>query len=327
MATKTGGSLSAQAVLGALKESSRILRWGFGLLALLYLTSGFTRVAPHENAIVLRFGKLQPNIHSPGFLFAWPFPIDEVVRVPVRSALELRLDAWGSPGDAAQGVTTLHPVRNGYTLTGDANIVHTRLTVRYQIVDPVAAVFSASEPEPLLEAILYQSVTSVLAHTGVDAALTSERDLMRQEIQRLAQEELNRLGMGIQLVAVEFRELLPARAVIPAFQEVVSAQVEARTISQQAESYRAEQLPAAEAEAYRVRQEAMAEAGNLVARANGEASSFLALYAEYEQTPAVTRARLRAETWELISQNVKTSMILPGSPGQLWLPTEPETQP
>jgi len=250
-----------------------------------------------------------------------------VVRVPVRSALELRLDAWGSPPETPQDVTTLHPFRNGYSLTGDANIVHARLTVRYQIVDPVAAVFSVSEPEPLLEAVLYQSLTSALAQTGVDAALTTERDLMRQEIQRLAQEKLDELEMGVQLVAVEFRELLPARAVIPAFQEVVSAQVEARTISQNAERYREEQLPAAKAEAYRIRQEAIGEATNLLARAKGEANSFEAILAEYRLTPDVTRARLRAETWEVISQNLNTSMVLPGSPGHLWLPTVPGNQP
>ncbi len=322
MPTKSGTSVSAQAVLGALQESSRLIRWGFLLLALLYLFSGVTRVAPHENAVILRFGKLQPKLHPPGLLFAWPLPVDEVIRVPVRSALELRLDAWGSP--EGNGSETLHPFRTGYTLTGDANVVHARLTARFRIVDPIAYAFSAQDPELLLEALLYQSLTRSLASTGVDAALTTERELLRQDAQRLAQAELDRLELGIQIVALEFRELLPEVSVIPAFQEVVSAQVESRTISQQAQSYRAEVIPAAEAEAYRMRQEAQAAAADQIARAQGEAHSFRSLRREYQRNPELTRTRMRAETWEQISGQIKGSTLLPNAAEHMWVPTQPE---
>ncbi|MEM7167632.1 MAG: FtsH protease activity modulator HflK [Planctomycetota bacterium] len=320
MNAKSSRSLPAEAVLGALRGSSRAIRWGVTVLVLLYLASGVHRVAPNESALVLRFGKLQPQVHTPGLLFAWPPPVDEVIRVPVRSALEILLDDWGAPPEGSPAVTTMHPVRDGYTLTGDANVVHARLSVRYQIVDPVAAVFATQQREALSEAVLYQSLARVLARTSVDAALTTDRDLVRQETQRLAQQELDRLGLGLQLAAVEFRELLPARPVLPAFQEVVSAQVEARVLSQQAESYRAETLPGAQAEAYRVRQEAMADQHDRIARAKGEAQSFKVLLAESRQSPAVTRARLWAETWEVVAPKLQTTTVLPDTPGQLWLP-------
>ncbi|MEM6672300.1 MAG: FtsH protease activity modulator HflK [Planctomycetota bacterium] len=320
-------SLSSQTVLGALRETARFSRWGFVLLGLLYLGSGITRVAPNENALVLRFGELQPRIHPPGVLLTWPAPIDEVVRVPVRSVLELRLDAWGAPPEVDPSVApapaTMHPIRDGYTLTGDANLVHPRLAVRYQIVDPVAAVLSVKERDALLEGVMYRSLAIALARSSVDAALATERDLVRQETQRLAQDELDLLGTGLQLVAVEFRELLPARRVLPAFREVVNAQVEAKTRLQEAETYRAKLLPEAEAEAYRIRQEATAESQGLVARARGEAAAFTALLEEYRKAPALTKARLHAETLEVVGEALRTVTVLPDSPGQLWLPTAP----
>ncbi|MEM8884052.1 MAG: protease modulator HflK [Planctomycetota bacterium] len=317
-------SVSSEAVLGALRESARVIRWGFVLLALLYLASGITRVGPQENALVLRFGKLQPQVHPPGLLFTWPAPIDEVIRVPVRAALELRLDAWGAPPEGtAEIAATMHPVRDGYTLTGDANVVHPRLAVRYQIVDPVAAAFSIRQRDALLEAVLYRSLARALAQTGVDAAWTSGRDEVRRDTQLLAQEELDRLDAGIQITAVEVRELLPARLVLPAFREVVSAEVEARTLRQEAEAYRAQTLPEAEASAYRIRQEATAAADSAKARAEGESSAFTALLKEYRKSPALTKARLRAETLEAVLPALRTVTILPDSPGHIWLPTTP----
>lgn len=329
MAGKSGRSLSAEAVLGALRGSTRLIRWGFAALVLLYLGAGITRVGPQESALVLRFGKLQPQVHPPGLLFAWPPPVDEVIRVPTRRALEARLDRWGAP--AAEPATTtntptMHPVRDGYTLTGDANIIHLRATARYQITDPVAAVFTAQPREALLDAVLYQALTRVLAGTNVDAALTTGRDAARQEAQRQAQAALDRLGLGLQLAGLEFRELLPARPVVPAFQDVISAQVEARTLTQQAESYRAETLPVAQAEAYRLRQAATAQASDRVARATGEARAFTALLAQYRQNPAVTRARLRAETLEAVAPGLRTT-VLPEAPGQLWLSPRGESRP
>jgi len=319
----TGNSLTATAVLGALRSSGRVMRWGFTALVALYLGSGVTRVGPNENALVLRLGKLQPQVHPPGLLWAWPVPVDEVIRVPVRSTLELRLDRWGAPpaGDATNAVAaTMHPVRDGYTLTGDANIIHARLTARYQLTDPVAAVLTAQQRDALIEAAVYQAYAQALAAAPVDEALTTGRDAVRQEAQRLAQEALDRLGLGAQLLALELRELLPARPVLPAFQEVISAQVEARTLAQQAESYRAEMLPAAQAESYRLRQTATAAARGQVARARGEATAFKALLAEYRLNPAVTRARLRAETLDAIGPGLKTTVTPPNAPVRVWLP-------
>src|SRR5215217_1893832 len=166
---------SGHALFGALAATIKLLRWLLAGLVGIYLCSGITRVAPNEDALVYRLGRLQREVHPPGLCFALPPPIDRVVKIPTRTQHELFLNAWspdehaavpstplasgasempasllavlptantGLAGSAPPAGKGLHPVFDGYTLTGDANIVQARLTARYRITDPFAYVSS-----------------------------------------------------------------------------------------------------------------------------------------------------------------------------------------
>jgi len=310
------------AVLQAMQSSVKLLRWGLLVLVLIYLASGVTVVGPNESAFVLRFGKLQPGLHSPGLLVALPRPIDEVVKVPTRSVQEIQLDAWAASPDQAPGAT-LHPVRDGYTLTGDANIIRARFSVRYQVADPIAFALNATNQEALLEGILYQAATGVIAQMKVDDVLAAGLEELRSQSLRAAQASIDRLGLGIQLLAFEVREITPAEQVVPAFEDVVSARVESRTLIEEANSYRASELPGAEAEAYRVKQEADAYAEDLTARATGEASAFEAIDAQYKTAPELMRARLYADAMETILHHLQSVTVLQPRGGELRLFLQP----
>ncbi len=310
------------AVLQAMQSSVRLLRWGLLLLVLIYLASGVTVVGPNETAFVLRFGKLQPGLHTSGLLLALPQPIDEVVKVPTRSVQEIQLDAWASTPEEATG-PTLHPVRDGYTLTGDANIIRARFSARYQVADPIAYALSATNQEALLEAALYQAATGVIAQMKVDDVLASGLEELRAESLHVAQAQIDRLGLGIQLLAFEVREITPAQQVLPAFEDVVSARVESRTLIEQANSYRASELPGAEAEAYRVKQEADSFAQDLTARATGEAAAFETIDQQYKTAPQLMRARLYADAMETILHHLQSVTVLPPRGGDLRLFLQP----
>ncbi|BCU78032.1 protease modulator HflK [Luteolibacter sp. LG18] len=90
-----------QALFNAFASTIRVLRWLLGGLAVFYLCSGITRVAPNEDALIYRLGRLQPEVHPPGLLFALPEPIDRVVRVSSRTQHELFLRAWAPDEDRA----------------------------------------------------------------------------------------------------------------------------------------------------------------------------------------------------------------------------------
>ena len=344
---------SGQALFGALAATIRLLRWLLLGLVALYLCSGITRVAPNEDALVYRLGRLQRELHPPGLCFALPPPIDRVVKVPTRTQHELFLNGWApeetatpaaavpaaaappqipasllavmptaNAGLAATPPATgkgLHPVFDGYSLTGDANIVQARLTARYRIADPFAYV-SAAQPEAraaLIEGALLDAATTVLARTKIDDALGSGLESLRTRVRELAQQRLDALRLGLELVAFEINALTPPQATAAAFADVTSAQVEARTTLEQARTYRAQTMPRAEGESFRTRQQAGAEAREVVTRARGEAASFLALLAEHRASPVLVEARLRAETLEQVLSRVKTKTLLPADGGTL----------
>ena len=164
------------------------------------------------------------------------------------------LDAWAPDDDSWRD--SLHPARNPYTITGDVNIIRARFSIRFQIATRSHTSSARAERENLCDAICYQSACRVLAGMSVDDVLTTRRDYIGQESMRLAQAEIDRLGLGFQLLAFETREINPPAQVLPAFQDVVSAKVEAKTLVEPARSRHASVIPEANAEAYRIQQEA-----------------------------------------------------------------------
>ena len=347
---------SGQALFGALAATIKLLRWLLGALVAIYLGSGITRVAPNEDALVYRLGKLQREVHPPGLCFALPPPIDRVVKIPTRTQHELFLNAWAPEETPAANATStpapaasstpqmpaallavlpsanlglaasapppgkgLHPVFDGYSLTGDANIVQARLSVRYRITDPFAYA-GAAQPvsrAPLIEATLFDAATRTLAITKIDDALGSGLELFRTRVRELAQERIDALKLGIELVAFEVNAITPPQATAAAFADVTSAQVEARTTLEQSRTYRAQTMPRAESDAFRTRQQAAADARELTTRARGEAASFVALLKEHRASPELLESRLRAETLEQVLPRVKTKTLMPGEGAHL----------
>jgi modulator of FtsH protease HflK len=306
---------SAHAILAALRSSIRVLRWGMLVLVLIYLCSGITVVAPNQRGLILRFGRALPKSAPPGLLLAFPPPIDEVVMLPAKSVQEVVLDAWKPNDDSWHD--SLHPERDPYTITGDVNIIRARFSIRFQVADPIAYEFGASERENLCNAICYQSACRVLAGMSVDDALTTRRDFIGQESMRIAQAELDRLGLGVQLLAFETREINPPAPVLPAFQDVVSAKVEAKTLVEPARSRRASVIPEANAEAYRIQQKAESYAQGLTAKAQGEVSAFLALLKEYRANPGTVHTRLYAEMIEEVLPKLRVSTVVPTDRGEV----------
>ena len=79
---------------GALKVSFAVLKVIMIILVVLFLLSGITKVGSGERAIVLWFGKIsgvgEGRVIGPGLKFLLPYPIHEIVRIPVRKKSTLR---------------------------------------------------------------------------------------------------------------------------------------------------------------------------------------------------------------------------------------------
>ena len=89
--TQDAGS---QALAEALRSSFVIVKFAMVALVFVILGAGFFTVGPQEKAVILRFGKPQGEgqkmLLGAGLHWSLPYPIDEVVRIPITEIQQVR---------------------------------------------------------------------------------------------------------------------------------------------------------------------------------------------------------------------------------------------
>ena len=152
----TADDTGSQALAEALRSSFAIVKVVMVLMVLVFFGSGFFQVEPQEKAVILRFGRLSGEgtkaLLGPGLHWSFPYPIDEVVRIPITEIQKVSSNiGWyfTTPeqelsGEELPAGPSLNPAVDGYVITADRNILHLRATLYYQIDDPIRAVFGFS---------------------------------------------------------------------------------------------------------------------------------------------------------------------------------------
>ena len=139
----------SQALSEALHSSFLIVKVVMIGLVVVFLGSGFFKVGPSERAVVLHFGKPvgegNKALLGPGLHWSFPRPIDEVVRIPYSEIRTVKsTTGWyfvtkeqEANNYPMPGAPSLNPNVDGYTITAEEDIVHTRATVTYRVTDPI----------------------------------------------------------------------------------------------------------------------------------------------------------------------------------------------
>ena len=162
-------------------EAWQRMHWWVAAMGVLYALSGITIVKPDEAAVILRWGRLvggTPALqeHGPGLLFAFPRPVDQVIRVQVKHVWEVPVTTL-APGiavgtvedeDAPVGGNTLDPLTQGYAVTGDHNIVQVEMVARYRVREPAEWSFYGPKAEDVLRVEVTAAIVRSLGEMGVD---------------------------------------------------------------------------------------------------------------------------------------------------------------
>ena len=132
---------NSQALSDALRSSFVIVKAVMVLLVLAFLSTGMVTVGPQEKAMILRFGKPvgegDAALLGPGLHWAFPPPIDEVVKIPMGQVQTVRSTVgWYQTTAAMEAANSepeprnsLNPLTDSYVLTADGNIIHVRGTL------------------------------------------------------------------------------------------------------------------------------------------------------------------------------------------------------
>jgi membrane protease subunit HflK len=254
-------------------------------------------------AVILRWGRLvgdSPALqeHASGLLFAFPRPIDNVVRVPVKHVYEVPVSTLAPGAPDGSYTSTLDPVAQGYALSGDHNIVHADVVARYRIRDAAQWAFYGPKADEVLRVEVTAALVRSLGEMGVDRVLADGRkDLIAKATER-AQAGLDACHAGLELASLELTRLSPPLALAMDFTAVQSAFIGAETKRKEAQAFAGSAIPQAQAQADVGLQEARGSAEADIAKARGEAAAFLALAREYRANRAVVRERLYRDAVE-----------------------------
>ncbi|MDR1629173.1 MAG: FtsH protease activity modulator HflK [Oscillospiraceae bacterium] len=294
----------------------RYFKWFVIVAVALIALTGIYKVDSNEVALVLRFGHLvgqtaEGQIKRPGLHFAFPYIIDEVIKVPVESVQELSVTThYGNGGSIASSVN-----RNGYVITGDSNIILIKTVVKYKVSDPVAYALAVSDISAVIDGVTSGETTAIVASMTVDDVLTSQKSSLSNRLKENVQAWLDTIGCGVQITNVELTNVTPPKETAAAFDNVTAAAVQKQTLLQQAKDYQAAKIPEAEATASELVNTATVNRSQLLSKANDEAAQFNGLYAQYVLNPNVIRDSVFRSRVSAVLKQSGATIITPDGGG------------
>ncbi|WP_324275450.1 slipin family protein [Blastococcus brunescens] len=152
-----------------------------GVLAVVVLGASVRAVQQYQRGIVLRFGRLLPNVREPGLRLIIPF-VDQMTKVPVQT---LVLDV------PSQGTIT----RDNVTVGVDA-------VVYFRVVDPVRAVINVENYMIATSQVSQTSLRSVIGRADLDTLL-SDREQINSELRAVIDSPTEDWGIKIDRVEVK----------------------------------------------------------------------------------------------------------------------------
>ena len=206
----------------------------------------------------------------------------------------------------------------------DFNFVNVDFYVEYRVDDPVKYLYNSEEPEAILKMLCQSYIRDTIGLYGVDDIITTGKAEIQGVIRDKISTRLEQEDIGLVLVNIALQDAEPPTLEVQqAFKAVETSKQEAETAINNANKYANEQLPAAKANADEILQQAEAYKESRIAEAEGQASRFTELYAEYSKYPEITRQRLFYEMIAKVFPDMK--IVITGRDGstlQTVLPLE-----
>jgi membrane protease subunit HflK len=285
-----------------------------GLVALIWLGTGFYIVDASERGVVLQFGRYSETT-EPGLRWRMPWPIQshEVVNLTGVRTVEV-----GYRGSERNKVP-----KEALMLTDDENIVSVQFAVQYLLKDPKSYLFVNRHPDDAVVQASETAIREVVGKSKMDFVLYEGRDQIAATTQKLIQDILDRYNTGIQIRSVNMQNTQPPEQVQAAFDDAVKAGQDRERQKNEGQAYANDIVPKARGSASRLMQEADGYRQRLIATAEGDASRFKQVLTEYNRAPEVTRQRLYLETMQQIYANTTKVMVdAKGQGNLLYLPLD-----
>ncbi len=305
----------------------------FGLLALvavaIWLASGFYRVQPDEQGVVLRFGAFRGYTY-PGLRYHLPWPIESALTPSVTrvNRIEVGVRSPNDNFDRATTDTAREVAAEALMLTGDENIIDINFSVFWRIKDARDFLFNTRNPAATVRAAAESMMRQVIGRTPIQPALTEARAQIELDVMTGTQAILDQYGSGVEVTQVQLQKVDPPNAVIESFRDVQRANTDAERVRNESESYRNDIVPRARGEAARLVAEAEGQRAASIAEANGQAQRFTSVEQAYRVAKTITLQRLYIDTMQEILSKNPTIVLDDGVKGMVpYLPLDSLSMP
>jgi membrane protease subunit HflK len=274
-------------------------------LPLIYLLSGIYFIAPEEEAVVKRFGRVVHEGITPGIHYRLPYPFEQEYKLKTKVVYKM------SAGyRIVDGVRSNLPLEAEMRwLTGDTNVVNIRMLIQYTISRPAFYLFAMESPDIYIRNVVESLLTRIAGSTTIDELLTVGKGRLTTVVWEKAQKLLDESKTGIRISSISIIAIDPPQNVISAFKDVSDAKLDRERIINEAQSYENEAIPRARGQAGVLLQQAGATKEQRILGARGASERFLKLLEEYRHAPAVTRERMYLMAMEEILPGVNKYLI------------------
>jgi modulator of FtsH protease HflK len=323
IAPDTPMDAGSQALSEALRSSFLIVRFLLGILVLVFLLSGIFQVGPQERAIRLRFGKPVGEgasaLLGPGLYWSMPYPIDECVKVSI-SGIQKVTSSVGwyaiTPEQELAGaepfaVASLNPASEGYVLTADGNIIHSRARVAYRIEDPVRYVFSFVNASNSVQNAVNNALESTASRFNVDDILTRDVAGFREAVKSRATELVEKQGLGVTIEQCDVESRAPLK-LKEDFANVLKADINRNNELNKARTYENQTISKATADSKSRINLAESDRVRLVADISSRADQFEKLLPKYKENPGLFVHQRWTEALGRSLTNVQDKIFLAG---------------
>ena len=287
------------------------------LAAVAWGVSGFYRVQPDEQGVVLRFGAVNRSA-LPGLNYHVPWPVERVLRPAVTRINRVEV-GFTSPGGEARPID-IRAMRAGsggvrdlpeesLMLTGDENIIDINFSVFWRIRNAGDFLFNNRSPEITIKAAAESVMREVIGSTPIQPALTDARARIETDVRAGVQAILDNYKSGVEVTQVQLQKVDPPEAVIESFRDVQRASTDADRARNEADAYQNDIVPRARGDAARLVAEAEGARQVSITESTGQAQRFLSVLRAYEAAKDVTMQRLYLETMQTILSTTPSIIV------------------
>jgi membrane protease subunit HflK len=272
-------------------------------LLIWFALGSFYTVQPNEVGINLVFGRYTGKTAA-GLNTNWPWPIGQVIKVPVWDQQITDVGYRGGPESP-------DILAESQMLTGDQNIVNVRFRVIWQIDpgNPEYFVFNILNPRETVKAVAESIMREVVGLKTIDGVLTTDRKSIEPDVRDRMEKLLESYRAGVLVKQVQLQSVDAPAQVISAYRDVTAAQQDQQRAVNDAETYANRVVPEAEGGAARILAEAKAYKQQTILDAQGQTARYSQIYAQYKNAPGVTRERMYLETMERVLGGMSKTIL------------------